>query len=167
MARHRLPPPALTSPRKPHLQLPCYFGIDHLGEEPRIIGKVSTRDDPDSSRVGVLGIKEEIEFVGDHRRRNLQDSSGSLSKPVVPTALESGRRGVRVPARRQLIDLDSHYPEVVRHVDIKLNQIPRKGDPIDVNQDFECCESQRSRCIDNSPASCVPPSRCDQPASTR
>ena len=30
MARHRLPPPALTSPRKPHLQLPCYFGIDHL-----------------------------------------------------------------------------------------------------------------------------------------
>ena len=21
---------ALTSPRKPHLQLPCYFGIDHL-----------------------------------------------------------------------------------------------------------------------------------------
>ena len=31
MAKHRLPPPALTSPRKPHLQLPCYFGIDHLG----------------------------------------------------------------------------------------------------------------------------------------
>ena len=31
MARHRLPPPALTSPHKPHLQLPCYFGIDHLG----------------------------------------------------------------------------------------------------------------------------------------
>ncbi len=33
MARHRLPSPALTSPRKPHLQLPCYFGIDHLVDD--------------------------------------------------------------------------------------------------------------------------------------
>ena len=38
MARHRLPPPALTSPRKPHLQLPCYFGIDHLGVEYGLLG---------------------------------------------------------------------------------------------------------------------------------
>ena len=37
MARHRLPPPALTSPRKPHLQLPCYFGIDHLGEYQKVL----------------------------------------------------------------------------------------------------------------------------------
>jgi len=129
--------------------------VDSKGE-PGVEDEALHRHHMDEAGVLVRGIQQEIAFLRNHGRRDLQNGALVPLDPFSSKNPEARRCRVSSPISWQVPWLNSFLNQILRDLYLDVNKVAWKQVLIGVNEHFERGERQRRGSVDNPRSSGVP-----------
>jgi hypothetical protein len=114
----------------------------------------------------MIRVDQVVVFFRDDRGRHLQDRRRLAREPLVAQSLKRLRGWVLTPLGRQRLNFDSVYPEVVRNLNLDLDQIGWVLIPVNVNKKLQRGERERAGRVDHVAPPRVPPPGREQATAT-
>lgn len=105
-------------------------------------------------------IKQNIDFLGIHRRRNDQNERSLFAKPLRAEVLKSCRCRVASPIAGQILDRNSFRRSFLRHNRRHGTEIARHQVRLEMDKQFKRGKRQTRRAVHHSEPLVVPPTAC-------